>query len=99
MSALSRKRRKIKFVARAVPAWLAQSGAQQAEITAFDTREQAEEAMRDDVDDPCMDNYRFAYEDDPAAMQEYETISEGGCCGSYNRLVLVGGRRAWIGCN
>ena len=46
-----------------------------------------------------MDNFRFAYLDDPEGIKEYESIRDQGCCGSFDATIAVDGRRATIGCN
>jgi hypothetical protein len=65
----------------------------------FDTVEEAEEWMENEVDDPCVDNYRFAYVDDDVAMQIYSELAGEGCCGSFDEEIIVGGRAAMVGCN
>jgi hypothetical protein len=59
----------------------------------------AEEWMLEQVDDSCVDNYRFAYLDDPLQMQAYGLAQESGCCGFFDEEVIVNERRATIGCN
>lgn len=51
------------------------------------------------ADEDCVDNYRFAFKDDPAQMKEYERRQYDGCCGFYEKLVSIDGRLALIGCN
>ncbi len=68
-------------------------------IPEFDTKEEAFEWLVDEVDDDCMDNRRFAYEDDNEALDEYERRRDSGCCGCFDAQVKVGGRYATIGCN
>lgn len=65
----------------------------------FETREQAEEWMIDEIDDECIDNFRFAFDDDYEAGIQYETAQYNGCCGSFDARVTVNGRPAHIGCN
>ena len=67
--------------------------------SSFLNEEEAKEYMYDQADDPCIDNYRFAYKDDLDAMQRYEDASQGGCCGFYDSQITVNGREAVIGCN
>ena len=69
------------------------------EEKSFETREEAESWMAEEVDDPCVDNHRFAFLDDAEAMSEYEAQRDGGCCGFFDREVTVAGRKAMIGCN
>ena len=68
-------------------------------IPEFETSEAAINWIVEQADDPCVDNTRFAFDDDSGALLEYEWIKEGGCCGFMDREVLVAGRRAWVGCN
>lgn len=68
-------------------------------LPTFATREEAEEWMEREVDDPCVDCERFAYVDDPVAFVEYYHIQEQGCCGFFDADIIVGGRRAMLGCN
>jgi hypothetical protein len=65
----------------------------------YPTYEDAEGAMLQQVDDPCIDNIRFAYLDDKEAMALYEEAKKNGCCGFCDLEVIVAGRRAMIGCN
>ena len=51
------------------------------------------------VDDPCVDNYRFTYVDDPIGESLYESISLEGCCGFFDEEIMINGRLAKIGCN
>lgn len=65
----------------------------------FTSKEEAESWMKDKVDDPCVDNYRFAYLDDNAALAAYERQRQEGCCGEFDEEIIVNGRKATIGCN
>lgn len=65
----------------------------------FDTYEDAEEWMKDEVDDLCIDGFRFAYQDDPEAVYLYEEIRDNGCCGFFDEDIIVSGKLAQIGCN
>jgi len=47
----------------------------------------------------CVDNHRFAFEDDAIAMNEYDEDAANGCCGSFDCYIMVAGRKATIGCN
>jgi len=47
----------------------------------------------------CVDNHRFAFEDDDAAMVTYNQAAWDGCCGSCDYDIIVAGRLACIGCN
>ena len=55
--------------------------------------------MVEEVNDSCMDNSRFAFEDDEEAMRNYEEQKNSGCCGSFDEDIIVAGRPAKIGCN
>lgn len=68
-------------------------------VPAFGTQEEAFEWLEHQVDDPCVDNYRFAFEDDSAAQDRYNTAVNEGCCGFFDRTILVAGKSARIGCN
>lgn len=69
------------------------------EIPTFKTVEAAYVWLDDTIDDPCIDNYRFAFKDDAAAMARYEDRKSEGCCGFADRDVIVDGREALVGCN
>jgi hypothetical protein len=52
------------------------------------------------VDDPCIDNYRFAELGDEAEEETYEGAKSVGCCGSFDMEVThPNGKRMLIGCN
>lgn len=68
-------------------------------IKSFTNTDEAWAWMQDEVDDPCKDNYRMAHEDDAIQMAEYQAAIEDGCCGSFDALVEIDGKRVWIGCN
>lgn len=65
----------------------------------FNTQEEAFVWMSAEVDDPCTDNYRFAYLDDSKALQGYTDKENDGCCGYFDQVILVSGKMAKIGCN
>ena len=65
----------------------------------FESFENASAWMEAEVDDPCVDNYRFAWSDDDNAMARYEELKEDGCCGRFDRKITIQGREAMIGCN
>jgi hypothetical protein len=69
------------------------------DLPSFDSREAAQEWMETTLGEDCMDNYRFAYVDDAAAMTSYAEQSAQGCCGSFDKDIIVAGRLAMIGCN
>lgn len=68
-------------------------------VPEFKTRTEAFIWMYEKVNDPCIDNHRFAYNDDHAAMLLYNHLQNEGCCGSFDREVKVDGRLATVGCN
>lgn len=53
----------------------------------------------EDEDERCIDNGRFAFVDDDAAMTEFDRRANDGCCGSCEYTIVVDGRLAVIGCN
>lgn len=65
----------------------------------FQTKQDAIDWMFDEVDDPCVDNVRFAYADDADAVAEYDAATDAGCCGSFHAEVIVDEKTAYIGCN
>jgi hypothetical protein len=65
----------------------------------FATAEQAWDWLASAVDDPCIDNTRLAYLDDPYAVLGYRLQQQDGCCGCYDAAVTIAGRPALIGCN
>ena len=68
-------------------------------LPSFASKEDAIEWMDAKVDDPCTDNYRFAFVADAAAMEEYDDQVQSGCCGFFDEDVIVDGKKATIGCN
>lgn len=69
-------------------------------MESFDTKEQAVEWMRRSLaDDDNPDNERFAFLDEYGEMVAYHQAEANGCCGFFDEEVLVGGRRAMVGCN
>ena len=70
------------------------------EVKAFATEPEAVAQFWDDLgDEDFVDNFRKAYEDDSAAMAEYEAARDRGCCGSFDSVYMVAGRLLAIGCN
>jgi hypothetical protein len=65
----------------------------------FPSKEEAINWMYEAVDDPCVDNTRFAFLDDAAALYVYDEQERGGCCGSFDQEILVAGKLATVGCN
>jgi hypothetical protein len=66
----------------------------------FATEEDAFTWMYEELqDEDCRDNERFAFLDDPAAVAAFDDASSHGCCGSAEFEIIVGGRKAIIGCN
>lgn len=66
---------------------------------AFATEREARDWMYASVKDECIDNYRFAYDDDEGAVADYLDTQNDGCCGFFDAEVVVAGRKARIGCN
>lgn len=58
----------------------------------FKTKEEAIAWVVEHVDDPCVDNERFAFVSDLDAMDQYEDQKAGGCCGDFDAMVMVNGR-------
>lgn len=69
------------------------------QLPTFETESDARDWMYDEVDDPCVDNNRFYFEGDTEGAAEYERQIDDGCCGFFDRQIIVAGRLAWIGCN
>ena len=69
------------------------------ESPSFDTVEEATEWMYEEVDDICIDNVRFAFNHDTLALEKYEQQCNSGCCGSFDKEIIVNGLLAKIGCN
>lgn len=65
----------------------------------YSTQDEAQDALVADVDDPSIDNHRFAYLDDEDGVAAYEDRRREGCCGSRDVEVVIAGRAAIIGCN
>jgi hypothetical protein len=55
--------------------------------------------MAKDIDDPCMDNFRFSAMDRPGDLRRYRDRRASGCCGSYDQEITIDGRKFIIGCN
>lgn len=68
-------------------------------VPEFATLGDAFEWMEEKVDDPCVDNYRFAYNDDKEDIGKYNRLQNQGCCGFFDREVKIAGRLGTIGCN
>ena len=47
----------------------------------------------------CFDNDRFAFIADKIQMAQYEEQQRYGCCGSFDKHIIVGNKKAIIGCN
>jgi len=65
----------------------------------FVSYEEAYNWMIEKVDDPCIDNIRFAYQDNSIEMEKYSVDKDDGCCGSFDSEVFVDGVLCTIGCN
>lgn len=71
-------------------------------MQAFATVEQARswffaKIKEEDLD--FADNFRFAFSDNAAEADEYESARNDGCCGFVDMEVQVAGRVYWMGCN
>ena len=69
------------------------------DLPAFASEGDAIAWMIEAVDDPCVDNERIAYDDDPTSVAAYEEAERTGCCGSFDAPCTIAGRAARIGCN
>jgi len=65
----------------------------------FATEREAFDWLYEQADDPCVDNTRLDYEDDPLQWFAYERQLKEGCCGCLDYGVVIAGRKARIGCN
>lgn len=65
----------------------------------FANKQDAVNWMYEMVDDPCVDNDRFAFEHDEKAMSDYGWLRDNGCCGSFDANIIVDDKLAVIGCN
>ena len=68
-------------------------------LPSFQSEADAFDWMEEQVDDPCQDNERFAYQDDEVAMANYDHKQSTGCCGFFDARIIIDGRPALIGCN
>jgi hypothetical protein len=68
-------------------------------VVTFESPADAIEWAAEQVDDPCVDNMRFAFIDDEIAMNKYDAAKRNGCCGFFDEDVIVDGRPAMVGCN
>ncbi len=68
-------------------------------VPTFSTKEDAFDWMENELDHDCVDNHRFAYDDDQEDVAKYEQQRESGCCGFFDAAIMVDGRSATIGCN
>lgn len=69
-------------------------------VPTFATQEEASEWMYSTLEgEEYFDSERFAFDDDAAAVGEYEAIRDGSCCGFFDETIIVDGRPARIGCN
>lgn len=67
----------------------------------FNNKEEAFDWMFNEAvkGEDCIDNERFAFQDDEEAMNIYENIRSSGCCGFFDEEIMVDNRLATIGCN
>lgn len=69
-------------------------------LATYASVEAAREGFAIDMEnESCVDNFRFAFNDDAAAVAAYEAARDNGCCGSTDRTIVIAGRLASIGCN
>lgn len=68
-------------------------------IPTFSNQEDAMDWMEEQVDDHCIDNHRFTFNDDQTGVEIYEVLRGAGCCGSFDTNIIIDGREATIGCN
>ena len=70
------------------------------ERQSFDTYAEFEEWIAEQMaDDEFADNYRFAYVDDVEACMRYEDARNNGCCGYFDRAIIIAGKHAMVGYN
>ena len=65
----------------------------------FKTKTEALDWMKEEINDSCIDNERFAYIDNSNDIKEYNLKIKNGCCGFFDKEILVDGKPAMIGCN
>lgn len=71
-----------------------------AERQSFNTYAEFEEWITEQMaDDDCVDNYRFAFDDDAEACASYEDCRNNGCCGFFDRDIIIAGRNGSVGYN
>jgi hypothetical protein len=51
------------------------------------------------ANDGCIDNHRFAFLDEPEAVEEFKKQESMGCCGFLDFVIMIKGRLAIIGLN
>ena len=68
-------------------------------IKEFATEEDAWDWLEHEVDDDCVDNYRFTFINDDRGMAKYREQQYDGCCGFFDAQIKIDGRDALIGCN
>ena len=44
-----------------------------------------------------VDNIRFSFLYDSYGMSEYRKIADNGCCGFFDQLIRIKGRKAYVG--
>ncbi len=65
----------------------------------FNTRTEAFAWLVGQMDESCVDNFRFAYKGDSKGMEVYNELIDQGCCGFFDQDIIVNGQPAVIGCN
>jgi hypothetical protein len=68
-------------------------------VRAFATLGEAYRWMEDELDDDCVDNHRHAVVGNAEQEAAYERDLQDGCCGFFDRVVLIAGVETKIGCN
>lgn len=67
----------------------------------FNNEQEAQDWLYEEAvkGEECIDNYRFAFQDDNEAMIHYSQMRADGCCGFFDEEIMVNGCLATIGCN
>jgi hypothetical protein len=66
----------------------------------FDIEAWLEKYIYNQVDDPCIDNFRWAVLGDVEQMEAYKKAAAEGCCGSFDSEVTApNGLTYKVGCN
>jgi len=68
-------------------------------MKSFATLRDAYEWCAAECDHDCVDNYRHATAGNAEQEAAYREAQNDGCCGFFDRVVLVAGVETWVGCN